>query len=155
MLLREAPYLKCVRRLSFLPVEPPMQWDTFFCLPPNNSRGPQCQGLYRAQTRSRQGFLSLQLREKEQPPRVTPPAPTVPVNSTSIVIICCCTCRGLYVSRDVEVRGLLRTCDFRLPGCGRVQLYGTGSEFLYLRTTICRPSLILGKESVQEGPYSI
>lgn len=121
LLLCEAPYIRTGSGALFF------LWKTSPCsgihpsiYPQITAEAPQCQVLFRAQTKTRQDFLSFQPRKKKQPPPVSPPAPTVPVNSAPIMIICCCTCRGLYVSRDVEVRGLLRGCDFRVPGCGRV-----------------------------------
>ncbi|XP_050999291.1 anthrax toxin receptor-like [Acomys russatus] len=56
-----------------------------------------------------------QPRQKRQPPPpVSPPAPTPPVAPSPIVIICCCTCRGLCVSRDME--GNVIVCNFN-PLC--------------------------------------
>ncbi|XP_021038172.1 anthrax toxin receptor-like isoform X1 [Mus caroli] len=61
-----------------------------------------------------------QPREKKQPPPVSPPVPTRPVNPPPILIICCCTCRGLYVSRDMK--GNVTVCNFNPLCCPQLPL---------------------------------
>lgn len=126
---------------------------SFTPIPQITAGAPQCQVLYMAQTRTRQGFLSFQPREKKQPPPVSPPVPTRPVNPPPIMIICCCTCRGLYVSRDTKVRGLLRAMTSDCLGVGGFNSKEQAVNLLCLRTTTCRPALILGKEGMQESMH--